>query len=122
MNNVTEVIGTLIPIIITLGAFAMVILIRRMENAERLKMIEKGIDVSKLQRPKKPGGSIKIALVAAGVGLGLLAGNLLETFTRLNDEVAYFSMIFLFAGIGLLIGNSIVDKKIKEEEKEKSGS
>lgn len=116
MGEVKQIIAVLIPIILTLGAFAMVVLIRRMENSERLKMIEKGIDVSKHQKPHKEGGSIKIALVAVGVGIGLLMGNVIDSYTSLDDETAYFSMIFLFAGAGLFIANSIVDKKMRDKK------
>ncbi len=90
-----------------------------MENSERLKMIEKGFDVSKFEKPHKKGGSIKLALTAVGVGLGLLMGNVIDSFTRLDDETAYFSMIFLFAGAGLFIANRIVDKQMEKEEKSK---
>ena len=59
----------LVPITITLGAFAMVVLLRRFENIERLKMIEHGLDpLSGRQRRR---GGLKFALVAIGVGIGL---------------------------------------------------
>ena len=117
MGEAKEIIAVLIPIVISLGVFAMIVLLRRMENSERLKMIEKGIDVSKQQKPHKEGGSIKIALVAVGVGLGLLMGNVLDTYSGLDDETAYFSMIFLFAGAGLFIANRIVDKQMKNKKR-----
>lgn len=116
MEEVKQIIGVFIPIVISLGVFTMIVLIRRMENSERLKMIEKGIDLSKAEKPQKKGGSIKIALVAVGVGLGLLMGNVLDTYSSLDDETAYFSMIFLFAGAGLFIANRIVDKQIEKEK------
>ena len=118
MGEAKQIIGVLLPIIISLGAFAMIILLRRMESTEKLKMIEKGIDVSKMEKPHKKGGSIKLALVAVGVGVGLLMGNVLDTYSTLDDETAYFSMIFLFAGAGLFIANRIVDKQIDKEKKD----
>lgn len=118
MGEAKQIIAVLIPIIISLGVFAMIVLIRRMENAERLKMIEKGIDLSKAEKPHKKGGSIKMALVAVGVGLGLLMGNVIDSYTSLDDETAYFSMIFLFAGAGLFIADRIVDKQIEKEKME----
>jgi hypothetical protein len=36
------------------------------------------------------------------LGLGFLAGNLLDTFTPLNQTPSYFGMILLFGGGGLL--------------------
>ena len=111
------IIGVSLPIIISLGVFAMIVLLRRMEHAEKLKMIEKGIDVSKHQKPRRPGIAIKFALIAVGIGIGLLVGNVLDVYTPLQDEVCYFSMIFLFAGAGLFVANKLVEKKEKEQEK-----
>ncbi|MBL1232126.1 MAG: hypothetical protein P1U44_01585 [Vicingaceae bacterium] len=114
----TEIIGVSIPIIISLGVFAMIVLLRRMENQEKLKMIEKGMD---LNLPKKEnnntGTALKFALIAVGVGIGLLVGNVLDVYTPLKDEVCYFSMVFLFGGLGLFIANKMVENKRKNEEK-----
>ena len=111
-------LAVLIPIIVSLGVFTMIVLLRRMEHAEKLKMIEKGIDVSKHQRPRprKTGVTIKFALIAVGVGIGLLVGNILDVYTPLQDAVCYFSMVFLFGGAGLFIANKIVEKKEQEVE------
>lgn len=111
-----EIIAMSVPIFITLGAFTMVVLLKRMEHTEKLKMIEKGIDVSDHNKPKRMGtGAIKFALMAVGVGIGLLIGNLLDAYTSLDDEICYFSMIFLFGGIGLFTAYKLVEKKEKEE-------
>jgi predicted MFS family arabinose efflux permease len=110
----------LVPISISLGAFAMVVFLRRYENAERLKMIEHGMDPhSKKQKSK--GTGLKFALVAIGVGLGLLVGSVLDASGIVYEEVAYFSMAFVFGGIGLLIGYLMEVKSIKEEEAREQG-
>lgn len=111
----TEIIGVSIPIIISLGVFAMIVLLRRMENQERLKMIEKGMDLNLPKKEKDGSSALKFALIAVGVGLGLLAGNLLDVYTPLKDEVCYFSMVFLFGGLGLFIANKMEEKKRKKE-------
>lgn len=113
-----EIIALSIPIFVTLGAFTMIIILRRLEHLEKIKMIEKGIDMSKYQRQHRPGGAIKFALIAVGVGIGLLMGSLLKAYTQIEDEVCYFSMIFLFAGAGLFIANRIIEKKEKERIQE----
>ncbi|MCB0409249.1 MAG: hypothetical protein KDD29_03460 [Flavobacteriales bacterium] len=110
-----EVIAVSIPIIITLGAFAMVVIIRRLEHLEKIKMIEKGMDISKMQKPHKPGGAIKFALMAVGVGIGLFVASVLDSYTSIDNEALYFAMIFICGGAGLFVGNQIADKKIKEE-------
>ena len=99
----------------------MVVFLRRFENIERLKMIEHGIDPhSGKQRGR---GGLKFALVAIGVGIGLLIGNILDSSGIVYEEVAYFSMAFIFGGIGLLAGYLIEAKQLKEEqERERSQS
>ncbi|MCB0402635.1 MAG: hypothetical protein KDD41_11165 [Flavobacteriales bacterium] len=111
----SDVIG-IFPFLIPIAAFGMVVLLRRMEHQEKLKMIEKGIDVSQFKSHKRGGsGAIRFALMAIGVGVGLLIGNMLDAYTSLNDQVCYFSMVFLFGGIGLFIAHKINDKREKEE-------
>lgn len=105
----------LIPILVPLGAFAMIVFIRKFENTERLKMIEHGMDPT-ANRPKRAAGGLKFALVAIGVGIGLLVGSMLDSTGIVYEEVAYFSMGFLFGGIGLLIGYLIQTKQMREEE------
>ncbi|MGE0560796.1 MAG: DUF6249 domain-containing protein [Flavobacteriales bacterium] len=113
-----EIIAVSIPIFVTLGAFTMIVILRRLEHLEKIKMIEKGLDISKYQRQHKPGGAIKFALISVGIGVGLLMGSLLKAYTQIDHEVCYFSMIFLFAGAGLFIANKIVEKKEKEGTQE----
>ncbi len=112
-------IPILVPILISLGAFAMIVFLRKYENTERLKMIEHGMDPHS-KSPKSKGTGLKFALVAIGVGIGLLVGSVLDSSGIVYEEVAYFSMGFVFGGIGLLIGYLMEAKQIKEEEQEKS--
>lgn len=114
--------GILVPILIALGAFAMIVFIRKYENSERLKMIEHGMDPT-ANRPKRAAGGLKFALVAIGVGIGLLVGSVLDASGIVDEDVAYFSMGFLFGGIGLLIGYMILSKQMRaEEERERERS
>jgi hypothetical protein len=110
-----EVLAVMIPIIVSLGAFVMVVYLRRYEKEERLKMIEHGMDPH-VDRQKRRGGGLKFALVAVGVGLGLVVGNIFDAAGILDEDVAYFSMSFLFGGLGLLGGYLIETKQIKEEQ------
>ena len=113
------IIGTLLPIIITLGAFVMVVFLRKYENIERLKMIEHGMDpLSKSPRNRAVG--LKFGLVVVGVGIGLLVGNVLDASGVVYEEVAYFSMAFIFGGIGLLVGYIIEARQIKKEQEKET--
>jgi hypothetical protein len=86
-------------------------------HKERKALIEKGMDISLLQGEKKCSTleSLKYGILLIGLSAGILIGNILDAYTRLNEEVSYFSMIFLFGGIALLIFYSIA-KKQKETE------
>ena len=75
-------------------------------NRERLALIEKNADPALFKTEptnifKK--FSIKIGMLFIGGGLGVLVGNILNVSTRLEEPVAYLSMIFMFAGAGLIL-------------------
>ena len=50
-----------------------------------------------------------------GVGIGILAGNILAVSTNLEEPVPYFSMILLFGGASL-IAYYLVERKNSEKE------
>jgi hypothetical protein len=82
-------------------------------NRERLAIIEKNADPSILRiEPtnvfKK--FSIKLGMLFIGGGLGVLVGNILTVATRLEEPVAYLSMIFVFAGAGLILSYFVARK------------
>ncbi len=85
-------------------------------NRERLALIEKNADASIFKvEPvnifKK--FSIKLGMLCMGVGLGVLVGNILTVTTRLEEPVAYLSMVFMFAGAGL-VASYFFARKIKD--------
>jgi hypothetical protein len=74
-------------------------------NRERLALIEKNADpalfkVEPTNVFKK--FSIKVGMLFVGASVGVLLGNILAVTTRLEEPVAYLSMIFMFAGFGLI--------------------
>lgn len=106
-----ESIAIFIPIITVVGAFIMIIYLRRYENEERMAMIEKGINPKEFTPQKKnTNPPLRAALLLMGVGLGLLIGYFLDSLFRM-EEVAYFSMIFLFGGAGLGLSYRIEENK-----------
>ena len=111
-----EIIGVFIPIIAIIGAVIMVIYLRKFLNQERMAMIDKGLSPADLQKSREEGfGTLKFALLLIGIGLGFLAGNILESYTNMDNEVAYFSMLFLFGGVGLTIAYVIQKKNMEKE-------
>lgn len=82
-------------------------------NRERLALIEKNADPA-LFRVEPPHVfkkfSIKIGMLFIGGGFGVLVGNILTVSTRLEEPVAYISMIFMFAGAGLILSYFVARK------------
>ncbi len=88
------------------------LLIRR---KERMALIEKGKDAPLFdQKTQTNILALKFGLLFIGVAIGLLLGSLLVELTTLNDEATYFSMVFLFGGIGLVVSH-FLEKKERQE-------
>ncbi|MBN2812496.1 MAG: hypothetical protein JXQ80_00395 [Bacteroidales bacterium] len=84
-------------------------------NRERLALIEKNADPAIFKTEpvnilKK--FSIKLGMLAIGVGVGILAGNLLY-MTGMEEEISYSSMVFIFGGAGLM-ASYFVARKVKD--------
>lgn len=116
MNDLTEALGVLIPIVAIVGAFIMIVYLRRFENTERMAMIEKGVDPSLFAKKQRGNnsGPLRASLLFIGAGLGLLIAYFLDRAYNM-EEVAYFSMLFIFGGLGLGLAYLVEEKKIKEE-------
>ena len=76
------------------------------KNQERIRLIEKGINPDEGQSiaEYQKRTSLKNGVLFIAFALGLFAGYMLETYCpKMDDFVAYVSMILLFGGIGFLI-------------------
>ncbi len=88
-------------------------------NKERMALIEKGADAS-LFNTGKTGimnfswsrFSLKTGMFLMGIGLGIIAGGILDNFGALDEGPGYASMIFFFGGLGLVLFY-IIDRKNK---------
>jgi len=105
--------------LIVFGAFfAMLYVFLSTRNKERLALIEKGADATLFK--SGPGKNVfgvvvlNIALLAIGIGIGVLLGNLLE-MGGMEDDIAYPAMIFICGGLGLMAG-FFASRKFKEEK------
>ena len=114
------VLGVMIPIVGTVGAFVMIVYLRKFENIERMAMIEKGVDPKLFanRRMRNTSGPLRASLLLIGGGIGLLLGYYLDS-TFDMEEVAYFSMLFIFGGLGLGASYLIEENKYKQEQSEK---
>jgi len=108
----TEILVPLSAFALTFGMWYIYITAR---NKERLALIEKGAD-PKLFKSKEDATSgfrsFKLGLFFIGIALGILGGYYLAE-GGMQEEPAYFSMIFLFGGIALA-ASYFLQKKNKE--------
>jgi hypothetical protein len=108
----------LVPITISLGAFAMVFGLRYLANKENTAMIQQGMD-PKLNRPQPaPYRSLKWGLLLMGAGIGLFMAYYLDhtvfSANLAKDDDAnvpvYFALISIGGGLGLFI-SYLIEKK-----------
>jgi hypothetical protein len=97
----------LIPLAFFSMVFGIVYLFVR--KKERLALIAKGANASIFESSNQP-SSLKWGLLFVGIGTGILLGKVLAVYTTLEEEPAYFSMICLFGGIGLIVYHLIANK------------
>ncbi len=107
----------LTPIFICLIVFGFIfgVIYISVRQKERRALLEKGADPAIFNIPKSYSATLRFGLLFVGVAIGILLGNILAVTTNLQEEAAYFSMIFLFGGLGLVI-NYFIEKKSRKEE------
>jgi hypothetical protein len=85
-------------------------------NKERLALIEKGANPELFKSKAEPNSGhaiFKLGLFSIGIALGIVAGYFLSA-AGMNEVAAYFSMIFLFGGIGLVV-SYLLQKKLEKK-------
>jgi ABC-type Fe3+-siderophore transport system permease subunit len=95
----------LTPILVLLIIFGFIygIVYLGVRRKERMTLLDRGADPS-IFHDARPGiAGIRYGLLLIGVAVGILLGNIIEATTCLEEEVSYFSMIFLFGGIALVM-------------------
>jgi hypothetical protein len=111
-----HVVGIIALLVIFGSFFGIMYMYYTTRNRERMALIEKNADPS-IFKTESPGtlkaASIKLGLLLAGAGIGVLMGNILEITTSLSEDSAYFSMILLFSGAGLFLSYFISRKLTK---------
>jgi hypothetical protein len=100
-----ETLGVLIPFAFFALVFGSLYVHLTTRNKERLALIEKGADPELFKAKPEPDTghrNIKVGLFLIGIAIGILAGYFLAE-GGMQETPAYFSMIFLFGGIALVI-------------------
>ncbi|MEP0713546.1 MAG: DUF6249 domain-containing protein [Algoriphagus sp.] len=107
----------LVVLIIFSSIFGVIFTFLTTRNKERLALIENGADAKLFNSGQKYSFGqfiLNLALLAIGVGVGVLVGALF-THGGLEDGVAYTSCIFIFGGIGLL-ASFFLNRKLAVKE------
>jgi hypothetical protein len=80
-------------------------------NKERMALIDKGADASLFNTGKEGQNSwlnwnkftLKMGMLFMGIGVGIIAGAVLDSMEVMNNGPDYVSMIFLFGGLSLVL-------------------
>lgn len=100
-----EILIPIFALVTTFGTtFGIGYLFFMTRHRERLALIEKGADAKIFKTEHNPTTVLKYGLLFTGVGLGIIIGHLISPFfSESNQPAAYFSMIFIFGGMSLVI-------------------
>ena len=84
-------------------------------------LLDRGADASVFITKKQASNTLRFGMLFIGVAIGIFLGNIFSEVQSINmdEEPAYFSMIFLFGGIALVISYFMEKKENEKLEKEK---
>ena len=107
----------LIPLALFGSIFGIVYIYFMTRNKERMALIEKGVSAELFNKPINTGKwGLKLGIMAIGVGIGIVIANLFVSAGLLDEEVAFPSMIFIFAGVGLVASYYLAEGNKKESK------
>jgi len=109
----------LVPILISLGSFAMAFGIIYLKTRENMAMIEKGMNPKQYANRPAPFRSLKTGLLFFGAGLGLLIAFIIDRsmanydrpFHHDENTAIYFALIAIGGGLGLITSYRIEKKE-----------
>jgi hypothetical protein len=105
--------GLLVPILVPLGAFAMVFGIIYLKTRENMAMIERGMNPKQYANSPAPYRSLKTGLLFLGAGIGLLVAYFFDKNIGGDDnEAIYFSLIAIGGGLGLISSYAVEKKEV----------
>ena len=104
-------------VVITITFFAAIIvaIYLFLRRKEHLALIEKGQSVNIFETKKNTPSVLKWGMLFIGVGVGILIGRILTLYTAMGEEESFFSMVFLWGGIALVIYHFIARNMNKKD-------
>ncbi|MDZ7742915.1 MAG: DUF6249 domain-containing protein [Bacteroidota bacterium] len=110
---------TAVLIVLIIFGFIFGIVYLGVRKKERQMLLERGADASIFISKKQASNTLRFGLLFIGVAIGVFLGNILSEIPsmNMNDEAAFFSMIFLFGGIALVVSYFMEKKENEKLEK-----
>jgi preprotein translocase subunit YajC len=91
-------------------------------HKERMTMLEKGFSAEQMRslahrefRGYSPLSSLKWGIIIVAIGLAIIVGNFLRAIYNVDESIVV-GVVFLFAGLALVIFYFIASKKMQEPE------
>jgi hypothetical protein len=100
----------LIPISFFAAVFGIFYVYFQTRSRERMALIEKGENAAIFKPAPSGSSALKYGILFIGIALGILAGHILNTLAGFKEEVAFFSMIFLFGGSALVMFYFLINR------------
>ncbi len=112
------ILGVMIPIVAIIGGLSLAFAMAYLKSKERMEMINRGMDVSKMEFPKRRRSPLRSAFTALGVGLGLLVAYVLDrtVLSGGDNVVIYFGCVFLFIGLGRVLSHLLEKNEPNQTE------
>lgn len=101
-------------ILTVIFGFIFAIIYIGIRRKERMALLEKGVDASFFISKQTNTITLKLGMLFVGIAVGVILGEVLYVNSHMHESVSYFSMIFLFGGLSLIINYFIERKGVKE--------
>lgn len=116
---VPQVVALVVPIIAIVCFTGLIAILRKLENDERMAMIEKGLTPPQKESMRvNPASALRWGCLFMGVGFGIFIANLIDNSREEDAGALYPALILFFGGLGLLVSYYI---QLKLDEKNKLG-
>ena len=116
-QDLQGVLGVMIPIVAIVGGLSLGFAGFYWRSRERMEMISRGMDVSKLNdMPRRRRSPLRSGLIVLGAGVGLLSAYVLCNTVIVDKNpgddhaVIYFGFVATFIGLGMILSHMIEKK------------
>jgi len=105
--------GILVPISFFLALFAILYVYWTTRTKERLALVEKGMDAGIFKGECSQYVLLKWGIFLIALSIGVISGFALSSV--MNEVAAFFVMILLFGGIGLIVAFWVTKALLKKD-------